>query len=96
MCPATEYQHFICSGAIAMSTIDFVTSFGQTAAPMRRALGLFEKYLSLLYEWHQRNVLRGAMYNLSDRELQDIGATRGDIECVARSHPVAPRGVRPI
>jgi len=77
-----------------MSTIYVTTAFGRTTTPLRRALSLFEKCLSMLCEWQQRNALRGAMYNLSDRELQDIGTTRGEIEYVARSRFVDPRGAR--
>jgi uncharacterized protein YjiS (DUF1127 family) len=66
-----------------MSTIYVTTGLGQTTTPMRRALRLFEKCLSMLCEWQQRNALRGVMYGLSDRELQDIGTTRGEIEYVA-------------
>ena len=68
-----------------MSTIYVTTGFGQTTTPMRRALRLFKTYWSMLRERQQRNALRSAMYNLSDRELQDIGTTRGEIEYVARS-----------
>ena len=68
-----------------MSTIYVTTGFGQTITPMRRALRLFKTYWSMLRERQQRNALRSAMYNLSDRELQDIGTTRGEIEYVARS-----------
>ncbi len=77
-----------------MSTIYVTTGFAQTATPLRRGLGLFERCLTMLCEWHQRNALRGAMYNLSDRELQDMGTTRGEIEYVARSRPFARRGAR--
>jgi uncharacterized protein YjiS (DUF1127 family) len=77
-----------------MSTIYVTTGFGQITTPMRRALGLFEKCLSVLCEWQQRNALRGAMYHLGDRELQDMGTARGEIEYVARSRFVDPRGAR--
>jgi uncharacterized protein YjiS (DUF1127 family) len=77
-----------------MSTIYVTTAFGRTTTPMRRALSVFEKCLNMLYEWHQRNALRGVMYNLSDRELQDVGMTRGEIEYVTRSRFADPRGAR--
>src|SRR5690348_6683109 len=70
-------------GETIMSTI-YVTT-GQTITLIRRALGLFEKCLGMLYERHQRNALRGAMHDLSDRELADIGTSRGEIEYVIRS-----------
>jgi uncharacterized protein YjiS (DUF1127 family) len=77
-----------------MSTIYVTTGFGQTTTAIRRALGLFEKCLGMLYVWHQRNAVRGALYSLNARELQDIGTTRGEIEYVARSRFVDPRDIR--
>ena len=77
-----------------MSTIYVGTELGPTAAPLRRAFHLFKKYSTMLRKWQQRDVLRGALYSLSDRELQDIGTTRGEIEHVARFRSVDPRGVR--
>ena len=76
-----------------MSTIYIATDVGQTAAPMRRAFGFFRRYLLVLRRWHERNALRGALYSLNDRELQDIGTTRGEIEYVARFRSVDPRRV---
>lgn len=77
-----------------MTTIHVVTDLGQTAAPMRRAFRLFKRYWSMLREWRERDALRGALYNLSERDLQDIATTRGEIEYVARSRFVDPRGAR--
>jgi len=68
-----------------MSTTYVTTGFGHTTTLIRRALGFFEKCLGILYEWHQRNALRGAMHDLSDRELADIGTSRSEIEYVIRS-----------
>ena len=68
-----------------MSTIYIERSFGPTAAPTRRARGLFERYWNMFREWRKRDRLRASLYGLSDRELQDIGTTRGEIEHVARS-----------
>jgi len=82
------------TGDPTMSTIYVTTGFGPTATPTRRILRLFKAYWSMLREWQRRNALRGAMYDLSDRELQDIGTTRGEIEYVTRSRFVDPRGVR--
>jgi uncharacterized protein YjiS (DUF1127 family) len=79
-----------------MSTIYVTTGFGQTSTPVRRALRFVEKHWSALREWQKRNSLRGAMYRLSDRELQDIGTTRGEIECVAGLRFVGPRGARSV
>lgn len=34
--------------------------------------------------WHEQNEVRDELSALSDRELTDIGLTRGDIDAVAR------------
>jgi uncharacterized protein YjiS (DUF1127 family) len=52
----------------------------------------FRKYFGLLCEWHQRAALRGALYGMSDRQLQDIGTNRGEIEYVVRRGAVDRRG----
>ncbi len=41
---------------------------------------------------HQR--LRATLYDLSDRELMDIGTTRGEIDYVASNRGIDPRGIR--
>jgi uncharacterized protein YjiS (DUF1127 family) len=68
-----------------MSTIYVTTGFEQSTSPIRRALKLVENYRSMFRERQKRSSLRRSMYNLSDRELQDIGTTRGEIEYVASS-----------
>ena len=78
-----------------MSTTFVVTGLGQTAAPIRRASSFFERYWSMLREWQKRDRLRTTLYNLSDRELQDIGTTLGEVEHVARLRSGDPRRVRP-
>ncbi len=42
-------------------------------AGLRRGLGM-------LREWHDRLEVRGALGELSDRALQDLGLTRGDVD----------------
>ena len=77
-----------------MSTIYVTTDLGQTAAPMRRAFRFFKGYRRMIGEWQARSAVRGALYGLSERELQDIGTTRGEIEHVARFRSVDPRCIR--
>jgi uncharacterized protein YjiS (DUF1127 family) len=45
-------------------------------------------------EHHERQKLRAAMSELSDRELMDIGTTRGEIDYVASHRGIDPRGIR--
>ncbi len=42
--------------------------------------------LAAIWEWNNIRLTRKALSRLSDRELDDIGLTRGDIETVAQ-HP---------
>ena len=50
--------------------------------------------LGALLEWRKREVLRADLYDLSDRELMDIGTTRGEIDYVASNRSIDPRGIR--
>jgi uncharacterized protein YjiS (DUF1127 family) len=43
-------------------------------------------------EWRERRKLRANLYDLSDRELQDIGIARGEVDYVASNRSVDPRG----
>jgi hypothetical protein len=38
--------------------------------------------------------LRARLYDLTDRELMDIGTSRGEIDHVAANRSIDPRGVR--
>ncbi len=49
-----------------------------------RAPALGAKLKSMLSGWNDARVTRNALYRLSDRELTDIGLSRGDIDAVAR------------
>lgn len=45
---------------------------------------LFSRASHALTEWNDRRATRNALSRLSDRELEDIGLTRGEIDAVAR------------
>lgn len=45
--------------------------------------GLFSHIVELLISWNDRRATRNALARLSDRELDDIGLNRGDIDRVA-------------
>jgi uncharacterized protein YjiS (DUF1127 family) len=77
-----------------MSTTYITTGLGQTSTLTRRISRFFANYGDMFCEWQQRQALRGALYCRSDRDLQDIAITRGEIEYVARSRLVEPRGAR--
>lgn len=48
----------------------------------------FSRAMARLYDtlasWNERRITRNALSRLSDRELEDIGLSRGDIDLVAR------------
>ncbi len=45
---------------------------------------LMSRIATSLIVWNERRTTRNALSRLSDRELEDIGLTRGDIDAVAR------------
>ncbi|SCY78885.1 DUF1127 domain-containing protein [Paracoccus tibetensis] len=46
--------------------------------------GIVARFTSMLEAWRDTRVTRRELNRLSDRELDDIGLTRGDIERIAR------------
>src|SRR6266576_6068304 len=83
-------------GDAAMSTTYGATWLGQTAASTRRVSSFFKRYWGAFQERRKRQRLRVALCDLSDRELMDIGTTRGEIDYVASNRLVDPRGIRSI
>ncbi|MBR0754506.1 DUF1127 domain-containing protein [Bradyrhizobium jicamae] len=53
---------------------------GSTAASTRNVLGLLKRYWRAFQLRWQRQSLRDTLHDLSDRELLDIGLTRGEID----------------
>ena len=56
---------------------------GPPAASTRSVLSLLRGYWRPFQEWRQRRGRRASLYDLSDRELMDIGVTRAEIDCIA-------------
>jgi uncharacterized protein YjiS (DUF1127 family) len=79
-----------------MSTTYGATGLGRTSGSTRRVFSLFKRYWGAFQERRKRERLRAALCDLSDRELMDIGATRGEIEYVASNRSIDPRGIRSI
>jgi uncharacterized protein YjiS (DUF1127 family) len=77
-----------------MSTTYGVAGFGQTAALTRRVSSLFWRYWGAFQERRERERLRAALYDLTDRELRDIGIGWGEIDYVASNRDIDPRGIR--
>ena len=77
-----------------MSTTYGATGLGQTAVSTRRVSSFFKRYWGAFQERRKRHRLRATLCDLSDRELMDIGTTRGEIEYVASNRGIEPRGIR--
>jgi uncharacterized protein YjiS (DUF1127 family) len=79
-----------------MSATYGATGLGQTAASTRRVSSFFKRYRDAFQERRKRQRERATLYDLSDRELMDIGTTRGEIDHVALNRSIDPRGIRSI
>jgi uncharacterized protein YjiS (DUF1127 family) len=77
-----------------MSIIHVEAFLRQSAAPRRRVSNIFRRYWVAFQDRRNRRGLQIALCNLSDRELMDIGTTRGEIDYVASHRDVDPRGIR--
>jgi uncharacterized protein YjiS (DUF1127 family) len=76
-----------------MSTIHGATELRQATAK-RQVYSPLEIYWDAFQQWRKRQRLRATLYDLSDRELMDIGTTRGEIDYVASNRGIDPRGIR--
>ena len=76
-----------------MSTIRETTELGPVTA-RRQVYSPLETYWNAFQEWRKRQRLRATLCDLSDRELMDIGTTRGEIDYVAFNRGIDPRGIR--
>ena len=72
-----------------MSTINGTTEL-RPASTKRQVYSPLEIYWDAFHEWRKRKKLHARLWQLTDRELADIGITRGEIDYVA-SHEVETR-----
>jgi uncharacterized protein YjiS (DUF1127 family) len=77
-----------------MDAIYSLVELTQTLVPARLGLTFLKSSWGALLEWRKRQRLRATLYGLSDRELLDIGTTRGEIDFVASNRGIDPRGIR--
>jgi len=77
-----------------MTTTYSATSLAQTTASTSRISSAFKNFWGAFQEWRKWERLRVDFCNLSDRELTDIGITRGEIDYVASNRDTDPRGIR--
>ena len=77
-----------------MSTTYGATGLGQTAASTQRVSSFFKRFWAAFQERRKHHRLRATLCDLSDRELMDIGTTRGEIDYVASNRGIDPRGIQ--
>ena len=65
-----------------MSTFETSKSAPMGAVTVFRMVQLFSGSAAALQGWNSRRVTRNALSKLSNRELDDIGLCRGDIETI--------------
>ncbi|MDT8328813.1 MAG: DUF1127 domain-containing protein [Roseovarius sp.] len=56
----------------------------RTLNPSAGLGGIFARALGMIATWNERRATRNALSQLSDRELDDIGLVRSDINTIAR------------
>jgi uncharacterized protein YjiS (DUF1127 family) len=76
-----------------MSTTYSTTGLTQTTASTPRVSSAFKNFWSAFQEWRKWERLRADLCDLSDRELMDIGITRGEIDYVASNRETDQRGI---
>ena len=79
-----------------MSITYGATGLRRTATRRRYVSHLFRQYWRAFVQWRSRVRVQVALCNLSDRELMDIGTTRGEIDYVAMHQGFDPRGARSV
>ena len=71
-----------------MSTIHGTTELRRATAK-RQVFSPLEIYWDAFQEWRKRESLRTRLCRLTDRELADIGITRGEIDYIASDRSTA-------
>ena len=66
-----------------MATFDTTRTTYGSASGASRILSPLYALATALIAWNDARVTRKALSSLTDRELEDIGLTRGDIDTVA-------------
>jgi uncharacterized protein YjiS (DUF1127 family) len=68
----------------AMAAVETTRPAPFGAITTYRAVNGLSNVLAAVAAWNDARVTRNALNKLSDRELDDIGLCRGDIELIAR------------
>ena len=67
-----------------MAIFDYTRSYTDTGSFVGRTLSRIQSVITALIAWNDARVTRNALSALSDRELDDLGLVRGDIEDIAQ------------
>lgn len=57
----------------------------RTSAQASGHTGFFSNLVGVVSAWNDARITRNALSKLSDRELEDIGLCRGDIDIVVKN-----------
>lgn len=74
-----------------MSTTYIATGRDRRLASARRVVSFLERHWEAFQERRKCERIRADLSGLSDRELMDIGVSRGEIDYVALSRAIDPR-----
>ena len=77
-----------------MSTTHSTNWLERTSVSTRPVASFIRKCWDAFQEHRERQKLRAILSGLSDRELMDIGTTRGEIDYAASHRGIDPRGIR--
>jgi uncharacterized protein YjiS (DUF1127 family) len=76
-----------------MDSIYRLAEWRQAFSLARFGWSLFGSFCAAVLEWKERQGVRDRLEDLSDRELHDIGISRGEIDYVASNWDSDPRGI---
>ncbi|MBR1230381.1 MULTISPECIES: DUF1127 domain-containing protein [unclassified Bradyrhizobium] len=71
-----------------MSTLHETIELGPATAK-RQVYSPLETYWNAFQEWRKQSKTRAELYRLTERELMDIGITRGEIDYVTSNHSIS-------
>jgi uncharacterized protein YjiS (DUF1127 family) len=77
-----------------MSTINDIIWLERTFGSTRYVPSFFWICWDAYQERRHRHRIQTSLLDLSDRELQDIGISRGEVDYVASNRGIDPRGIR--
>jgi uncharacterized protein YjiS (DUF1127 family) len=77
-----------------MSTINDIIWLERTFRSTRYVSRVFWICWDAYQERRHRHRIQTSLLDLSDRELQDIGISRGEVDYVASNRGIDPRGIR--